>query len=138
MIKKTVYSILFICLFVSIGFSQGTDAGVKEENKKTETKKKKETKKKPVSNSTKKTAIGKNTIKEKVIKARVIVTNANFRISPSNDAESLGLVKYGEVLVIIDKNHFNGWYNVKHIPTNITGWVYGDTIIILPIIKTAS
>jgi Bacterial SH3 domain len=127
MIKKTVYSILFIYLFVSIGFSQGTDAGVSE-NKKPETKKKKEIKKKSVSNSTKKPATGKNTIKAKVIKVIVIATKANFRISPSNDAESLGLVKYGEVLMIIDKNHFNGWYNVKHIPTNITGWVYGDTI----------
>jgi P pilus assembly chaperone PapD len=127
MIKKTGYLILIIWLFSMIGFSQGTNAGVRVDPVRTETKKK-ETKKKTVSNSTKKPVIGKNTIKANVIKARVIVTNANFRISPSNDAESLGLVKYGEVLVIIDKNHFNGWYNVKHIPTNITGWVYGDTI----------
>ncbi len=130
MIRKTAYSILFICLFTTIGFSQGTDAGVKDENKKTETKKKKEIKKKPVRSSTsgKKTAIGKTTKKVDVLKVRVIATNANFRVYPSNEAESLGLVRYGEVLVVIDKNHVNGWYNVKHIPTNITGWVYGDTI----------
>jgi uncharacterized membrane protein len=132
MIRKTVYSILFIWLFVSIGFSQGTDAGVSDSKKsqttKTETKKKTVTNSKRSSSSNKKTAASKNTIKAKVIKVIVIATKANFRTYPSNDAESLGTVNYGDVLVVIDKNHINGWYNVKHIPTSITGWVYGDTI----------
>jgi Bacterial SH3 domain len=124
--RKIAYSILITCLFAGIGFSQGVDAGVTESKKPQITKT--NTKKKTVSNSKRSSLSNKKTIKSRLIKVMVIATKANFRTYPGNDAESLGTVKYGDILVVVDKNHINGWYNVKHIQTSITGWVYGDTI----------
>lgn len=112
-------------LFTISGYAQ---SGSGEGKKSTSTSKVKTRTKQQTKTETRTISSVKKTIVSKVLKVRVTALRANFRIYPGNDAQSLGWVVYGDLLIVIDKNHVNGWYNVKHAETNITGWVYGNTI----------
>ncbi|MEK7723375.1 MAG: SH3 domain-containing protein [Acidobacteriota bacterium] len=127
--NRTVFYNLMLVVVIILGVtaSNYSQSGSGEATTKPSSAPKTKTKKKAV--MPKKNAVDRKS--KNIPKAMVTSLKVNFRISPSNYADSLGTVTYGEVLLVLDKNHVNGWYNVKHIPTNITGWVYGNTITLI-------
>lgn len=53
---------------------------------------------------------------------------ANLREYPSTNAPVVRQIRQSDYVVLIDREHVDGWYNVIHVDSGVEGWIHGDLI----------
>ncbi len=60
----------------------------------------------------------------------VNVNTANLREGPSTNDTVLKKLALGDLLVLLDRNPTDNWYNVIDVDTSAEGWIKGDLILV--------
>ena len=63
-----------------------------------------------------------------VDKALVQVASANMRSGPSTDNKVVRRLKQGELLALLDREAWDGWYPVIHVASAEEGWIHGKLL----------